>query len=46
MEMFEIYNGNQLAHDIFLVDKAGATEFWFPFVPRYLVIQSKLIDVL
>ena len=27
MEMFEIYNGSQWAHDIFLVNKAGATEY-------------------
>ena len=27
MEMSEIYNGSQLAHDIFLVNKAGATEY-------------------
>ena len=27
MEMFEIYNGNQWAHDISLVNKAGATEY-------------------
>ena len=26
MEMSEIYNGSQWAHDIFLVNKAGATE--------------------
>ena len=27
MEMFEIYSGSQWAHDIFLVNKAGATEY-------------------
>ena len=27
MEMFEIYNGSQWAHDIFLVNKAAATEY-------------------
>ena len=27
MEMSEIYNGSQWAHDIFLVNKAGATEY-------------------
>ena len=27
MEMFEIYNGNQWTHDIFFVNKAGATEY-------------------
>ena len=27
MEMSENYNGSQWAHDIFLVNKAGATEY-------------------
>ena len=27
MEMSEIYNGSQWAHDIFLMNKAGATEY-------------------
>ena len=27
MEMFEIYNGSKWAHDIFLVNKAGAKEY-------------------
>ena len=27
MKMSEIYNGSQWAHDIFLVNKAGATEY-------------------
>ena len=27
MEMSEIYNGSQWAHNIFLVNKAGATEY-------------------
>ena len=27
MEMSEIYNGSQWAHDIFLVNKAGVTEY-------------------
>ena len=27
MEMSEIYNGSQCSHDIFLVNKAGATEY-------------------
>ena len=27
MEMTEIYNGSQWAHDIFLVNKAGAAEY-------------------
>ena len=27
MEISEIYNGSQWAHDIFLVNKAGATEY-------------------
>ena len=27
MEMSEIYTGSQWAHDIFLVNKAGATEY-------------------
>ena len=27
MEMSEIYNGSQWAHDLFLVNKAGATEY-------------------
>ena len=27
MEMSEIYNGSQWAHDIFLVNKAGAMEY-------------------
>ena len=27
MEMSEIYNGSQWAHDIFLVNKTGATEY-------------------
>ena len=27
MEKSEIYNGSQWAHDIFLVNKAGATEY-------------------
>ena len=27
MEMSEIYNGSQWAHDIFLVNKAEATEY-------------------
>ena len=27
MEMSEIYNGRQCAHDTFLVNKAGATEY-------------------
>ena len=27
MEIFEIYNGSQRAHDTFLVNKAGAKEY-------------------
>ena len=27
MEMSEIYNGSQWAHDVFLVNKAGAMEY-------------------
>ena len=27
MEMSEIYNGSHWAHDIYLVNKAGATEY-------------------
>ena len=27
MEMSETYNGSQWAHDLFLVNKAGATEY-------------------
>ena len=27
MEMFEFYNGSQWAHDIFLVNKVGTTEY-------------------
>ena len=27
MKMFEIYNGSQWAHDIFLVNKARAMEY-------------------
>ena len=27
MEMSEIYNGSQWAHDMLLVNKAGATEY-------------------
>ena len=27
MEMYEIYNGTQWAYDIFLVNKARATEY-------------------
>ena len=32
MEMSEIYNGSQWAHDIYLVNKAGATEYHRPML--------------
>ena len=32
MEMSDIYKGSQWAHDIFLVNKAGATEYQGPIL--------------
>ena len=40
MEMSKIYNGSQWAHDIFLVNKAGATEY---IVRRNLVMHHSVI---
>ena len=45
MEMSEIYNGSQRAHDLFLVNKAGATEYIMgqsPFLIHNLYISVVL----
>ena len=44
MEMFEIYNGSEGAHDIFLVKKAGATEYIMGrSYPLYLSKENPIV---
>ena len=46
MEMFEIYNGSQWAHDIFLVNKAGATEYITDQSPTLIMYHIKSYSIL
>ena len=49
MEMFEIFNGSQCAHDIFLVNKAGAMEYItdrsYPLIipPKLCKIETEML---
>ena len=42
MEMSEIYNGSQRTHDIFLVNKAGATEY---ITGRSSTLYTNLVNI-
>ena len=39
MEMSEIYNGSQWAHDIFLVNKAGAMEYYHGPILQHVMLH-------
>ena len=47
MEMSEIYNGSQWAHDILLVNKARATEYIMgQSSTLYMVTVNKWMDII